>query len=395
MALTTEFSAALNQVCSERGLEPEDVLEGIRQALVSAYRKDHPGVPFAELRAEVNAETGEMKVFHNGEDVTPSGFGRIAAQTAKQVIMQQVREAEKDALRKKYKGMIGELVSGHIFKVQGGSSIVDLGRAQGILPPHEQVEGESYRTGQRIKVLIKDVQEGTRGPQVILSRADPRFVAALFEIEVPEITAGKVVIESVAREAGSRTKIAVSTTEEGLDPVGSCVGQKGSRVREVMRELGPEKIDIIPYSDDPATLVANALSPATVKSVTLDANERKACAIVADDQLSLAIGKGGQNVRLAAKLSGWRIDIKGETTKLGSLEEAAAHIEAQDSSLQEKAPSGEESSLFDRLSSRTRNALVKAGYSSLESLRELSEADLAEIKGIGPKAVAEIKQLLE
>jgi len=409
MALTSEFYAALNQLCAERGLDQESVLEGIRQALVSAYHKDFPNVPVGQLRAEVETESGEIKIFDADKDVTPAGFGRIAAQTAKQVILQQIRETEKEAIRSKYQDLVGKLISGSIFRLSEQTAIIDLGRIQGILPPHEQIPNEVLRSGQHIRVLVKDVQEGSHGPQVILSRADPRFVECLFELEVPEIPSGKVVISTVAREAGSRTKIAVYSTEEGLDPVGSCVGQKGSRVREVMDEIGQEKIDIISYDDDPAVFIANALSPAAVKKVDLNKSEHLANVLVNGDQMSLAIGKGGQNVRLAAKLTAWKIDISSTSGQVSSLEEAAAQLQVNEATvpeekidalslassqldLQDKQVAKED--CWENLTTRVKNALQEAGYSSLADLEGLSEAQLGQIKGIGAKTVEQLKSII-
>lgn len=305
----TEFSAALNQVATERGIPVEAVLETINTALISAYRKDYGG-DVEKLTAEINPETGEAKVFEDGKDVTPAGFGRIAAQTAKQVILQKIREKEKEIVFDEYREKLGTIVSGHIFRIDK-NAILDLGRAQGILPPSQQVDAEEYQINQRLKVLIKDVSEGERGTEIIVSRLDPKFVEELFALEVPEISSGVVKIEGIAREAGSRTKLAVSSSEENVDPVGSCVGQRGVRVQNIIAELGKEKIDIIPYSEDSDKFIASSLSPAKVINVKVNEKNKKADVEVPSDQLSLAIGKEGQNVRLAAKLTGWKIDIKG------------------------------------------------------------------------------------
>lgn len=367
----TEFAAALNQVASERGIEPEVVLDTIRAALVSAYRKDHGG-SIEELRAEIDPETGEAKVFKNDEDVTPAGFGRIAAQTAKQVILQRIRESEKQAILDEYRQKINTIVSGHIFRIEKGVVIIDLGRAQGILPPSEQVRREEYQLNQRLKVLVAEIHEGLRGPEIIVSRARPEFVQELFALEVPEIANGTVRIETIAREPGERTKIAVSSNQENVDPVGSCVGQKGVRVQSVIAELGEEKIDIIHYSDDPEKFIANALSPARVIEVKLNKKKKQAAVQVFEDQLSLAIGKGGQNVRLAAKLTGWKIDIRG------------GDKEKRDEEMKKLG-----------LSTRTVNALVKAGVTEVEKLKGMSEEELEALKGIGPKAVGEIMQAVK
>lgn len=373
----SEFSAALNQVCSEKGITPEAVLETIKLALISAYRKEFPGVPQEELLAEINPDSGEMKILHQGKDVTPSGFGRIAAQTAKQVLLQKLREEEKVALLAEYEKKIGLIVSGFVFRVEKGVVVVDLGRAQGIMPPSEQLSSEDYRANQRIKVLVSGIREGEKGEQIIVSRADPRFVIELFALEVPEIHSGVVKIEAIAREAGSRTKVAVSSSEENVDPIGSCVGQKGVRVQAVVAELGNEKIDIILYYKEEDKFVAAALSPAKVNDIELNKERKIAVVKVADDQLSLAIGKEGQNVRLAAKLTGYKIDIHGET-ETG-----------------ERPKSKEEGSELLKLglSKRVASLLKKAGIAKATQLKEKNEKGLSEIKGLGPKAIEEIKAI--
>lgn len=237
-------------------------------------------------------------------------YGRIAAQTAKQVIIQKIREAEKSSVLKDYGQKEGEVVTGKVQRIEGGNVFVDLGRATGILPREEQIPGERYRQGERIRAYLFHVEEGPRGINLKLSRSHPMFIAKLFAMEVPEIANGVVLIKSIAREAGSRAKMAVSSNEENVDPVGSCVGQRGVRVATIINELGGEKIDIIPWSENAENFIMNALSPAKIESVKLNEDERLANVIVGEDQFSLAIGKGGQNVRLAAKLTGWKIDIK-------------------------------------------------------------------------------------
>ncbi len=236
-------------------------------------------------------------------------YGRIAAQTAKQVILQRIREAEKESIFSEYKSKEGEIISGIIQRIEGKNVLLDIGKTLGILPREEQVPGEFYRPGQRLKTYVLKVEETPKGPLIFLSRVYPKIISKLFELEVPEISSGQVQIRSIAREAGSRSKIAVATSTEGIDPIGSCVGQKGTRVMAVINELGGEKIDIIEYSSEPEKYIANSLSPAKVLEVKIQP-KNKALAIVPEDQLSLAIGKAGQNVRLAAKLTGWKIDVK-------------------------------------------------------------------------------------
>jgi len=240
----------------------------------------------------------------------PKGdYGRIATQTAKQVILQKIREAEKESIVSEYKSKEGQIISGIVQRIEGKNVLLDIGKTLGVLIKEEQVPGEFYRPGQRLKVYVLKVEETPRGPTIFLSRSYPKLVSRLFELEVPEISAGQVVVKSIAREAGSRTKIAIASTIEGIDPIGAAIGQRGTRVQVVINELGGEKIDIIEYSDEPEKYIANALSPAKVLEVKI-MPKNKALAIVPEDQLSLAIGKGGQNVRLAAKLTGWKIDVR-------------------------------------------------------------------------------------
>ena len=311
----TEFKAALNQVATERGIQVEDVLESIRMALASAYKKDYEVTEDEKEDDEIvvllDPNTGEASIHKDGKDVTPSGFGRIAAQTAKQVILQKIRETEKQVIFEEFEDKIGTIVMGIIFRNEGGRVVMDLGKAHGIMPQSEQVDSEIYRTNQRMKVYVKDVHQGSRGTEIIISRSDANFVKLLFEQEVPEIASGVVEIKAIAREAGSRTKMAVVSSDDKIDPVGSCVGQKGVRVQSIIAELYGEKIDIIPYSDQIEKFIAASLSPARVTEVVIDEAENKAVVSVPEDQQSLAIGKEGQNARLANKLTKWKIDIKG------------------------------------------------------------------------------------
>ncbi len=391
-----QFGSAIAQICEEKGISKDKVVEAIESALSAAYKKDY-GRRGQHIRAEFNEITGgadfhlvkevvdettrvfeteeeklarlseseglineekkggkkpriedkkeaaeEEKVGDEGQIKIPrfnperdltleearirkaeakvgdiieekleskNDYGRVAAQTAKQVIIQKIREAERDAMYDEYKQKEGEVLSGVIQRIEGRNIFVDLGKSTGVLFPSEQVDGERYRLGQRLKVYIMKVEADPKGPGIVLSRTHPVLVQKLFEIEVPEIFAGTVEIKAMAREAGSRTKIAVSSTEEAIDPIGSCVGQKGTRVQAVIDELGGEKIDIIEWNDDIAKFISNALSPAKVLGVKTDEVKKEARVSVPSDQLSLAIGKQGQNVRLAAKLTGWKIDV--------------------------------------------------------------------------------------
>lgn len=310
MALRTEFAAALNQAAAERGVDPQEVLDIIKDAIKSAYKKDYGG-EVEEIEVEIDDENGSARIFKGKKEVTPPGFGRIAAQTAKQVLLQRIREAEKGAIFSEYEKKIGAIVNGMIQRIDGANIIVDLGKTEAVMPVTERIQGEDYRLNQRLKFYIVGIRDGARGQEIIVSRSHQGLVQGLFKLEVPEIGSGIVEIKGIAREAGSRSKVAVSSRQTGVDPVGSCVGQKGVRVQAVIAELGNEKIDVIAYSDDPAKFVAASLSPATVDKVSVNEAEKTAFVEVPDDQLSLAIGKDGQNVRLSAKLTSWRIDING------------------------------------------------------------------------------------
>lgn len=309
----SEFALALNQVSNERGLDPSIVLETVQNAILAAYRKDHPQAELEEFRAELNANTGEAKIFHKDEDVTPPGFGRIAAQTAKQVILQKIREKEKETIITDFKQKIGTIVNGMVLRFAGPNVIVDVGKTEAIMPPSEQIANEKYHLNQRLTVYILEIKEGLRGEEVVVSRAANGLLEGLFKREVPEVAQGAVEIKAIEREAGNRSKIAVYSTQSGIDPVGSCVGQKGVRVQAIIAEFnGIEKIDIIQWQDDSTRYIQAALSPA--KNLTVEANEEEKLARikVAPEELSLAIGKDGQNVRLASKLTGYRIEIEGD-----------------------------------------------------------------------------------
>ncbi len=328
--IRTEFAAAIKQIANERKIPEDAIYDAIEQALVSAYRKQYGGLDdewyyfvkldrdsgesqiFKSPVLEKDEETGEITKWDdsNPENVTPAGFGRIAAQTAKQVILQKIRESEKDQILSDYSSKMGEIVNAQVLRMQGRTVILDIGRGQGFMPPEEQMRGEFYRVNSRITVLLKEIRDSHKGKRIIVSRADAQLVARLFEREVPEMASGAVQIALIAREAGVRTKLAVKSTQEGVDPVGSCVGQRGVRVQEVIRELNNEKLDIIPFSEDKRLLMQGALAPAEGLVIKIDDLEHKATVTAPDDQLSLAIGRGGQNVRLAAKLTNYRITIQ-------------------------------------------------------------------------------------
>jgi N utilization substance protein A len=370
-----QFSSAIEQICEEKGISKEKVIETIEMAIAAAYKKDY-GHKGQNIKAVFDLVSGRAKMYQiklavdesmikseeeiaremesgfepreeerepaegeirkvrfnpekhimieeaekidkkikPGEELhleieAHQDFGRIAAQTAKQVIIQRIREAEREAVYDEYKNKEGHVVSGIVQRLEQGAVFVDIGRTVGVLFAEEQIQGEYYRSGQRLRLLILEVQKDSKGSGILLSRSHPKMISQLFELEVPEIAAGTVEIKSIAREAGSRTKIAVASTEEGIDPIGSCVGQRGTRVQAVINELGGEKIDIIEWSENPAKFIANALAPAKVLNAEINQERKLAQVQVPEDQLSLAIGKKGQNVRLAARLTGWKIDV--------------------------------------------------------------------------------------
>lgn len=347
-----ELKRLIEQMGKDRGIDKSIIVEALEAAMLNAARKKL-GMR-VDIEAHYNEEAGEIEVFQFktveekvidpdmqvsleeakqtldpeaepgdslGIKIDTSTFGRIAVQTAKQIIIQRVKDAERDNIYEEYKDRVGELVNGFVQRFDGGSIIVNLGRAEGVIPVSEQIFRETYKRGERIRGYIFDVKKISKGPQIILSRTHPSFLKALFEVEVPEISEGLIEIVSVAREPGKRAKIAVKTKDKDIDPVGACVGMRGARVQSVVQELRGEKIDIVPFSEDQAKYVSSALSPAKVNRVLMDEENRAMEVIVPDDQLSLAIGKNGQNVRLAVKLSGWKIDVKSESIAASQEEE--------------------------------------------------------------------------
>ena len=309
----SEFALALNQVSNERGLDPAVVLDTVKNAILAAFRKDHPGSEIEEYTAELNANTGEAKIFHDGKDVTPPGFGRIAAQTAKQVILQKIREKEKEAIISDFKLKLGTIVNGMVLRFAGPNVIIDVGKTEAIMPPSEQIPNEKYHLNQRLVIYVLEIKDGLKGEEVVVSRANNGLLEGLFKREVPEVAQGAVEIKEIVREPGNRSKVAVSSNQNGIDPVGSCVGQKGVRVQAIIQEFsGIEKIDIIQWQENPKAYVTQALSPAKQLEVEINEKEKTARVFVAPEELSLAIGKDGQNVRLASKLTGYRIEIEGK-----------------------------------------------------------------------------------
>lgn len=448
----TSIKAAIKQICAEKGLSEESVIETINSALAAAYRKDF-GDKMQNIVAEFDLETGKVKVFDAKEvveDLTPEelaelealkqererikeaiakgeitadelkkkreeraseepaedggegeekrrfnpriqiqlkdaqaidakcqigeivkteleipgDFGRMAAQTAKQVIIQKLREAERSVVYQDYKDKEGLIVNAMVHKFDGKNVIVDLDRTTALLPPNEQIRGERYRVGDRVKVYIVSVMLSTRGPEIIVSRAHPDIVKMLFRLEIPEIASGVIEIKGIAREAGGRTKVAVFTEDESIDPIGSCIGQRGARIQTIIHELNGEKVDIIEYSDNPVKFIANALLPAKVTRVEIDEKEKAAAVTVPQDQLSLTIGRAGQNVRLASKLTGWRINIKEQET--------GKEIEAEAPAEPSETPKTEEPKIDEKTESSEENAAVVSEAGTVAAAGEVN-----------------------
>jgi len=419
-----QFASALSQISEEKGISPEKVLETIEMALAAAYKKEY-GEKGQIVRANFNPKTGNVKFSQvkivvdesmlkpeDDEDKTESeedkkirfnaerhimldeakkikkdiavgdelefsleaheDFGRIAAQTAKQVIVQRIREAEREAVWNEFKDKESELVSGIIQRMELNNIFIDLGKTVAIFPKEEQVFSEKYYVGSRMKFYILSVNSDPKGPGIVLSRSHPKMVSRLFELEVPEIGGGTVEIKSIAREAGSRTKIGVYSNEEGIDSVGSCIGQKGSRVAAVISEIGGEKIDIIEWSEDPEIFISNAMSPAKVTKIEIMPQRHTAKVFVPEDQLSLAIGKAGQNVRLAAKLTGWKIDVIGAVLTAEGLKE------------------GKKLEDLEGVGEKTADALRVAGFNTPEEIVGATIDDLLKAEGVGAKTAEKI-----
>ena len=403
----------IEMLSREKHIEPEIVVSAIEDAMVVAARKHYKSEE--DLRAKFNPETGQVDVYsvhivveevadpkkeislaearkknpaaEVGTEIVASkptdAFGRITAQTFKQVILQKVREAERDTIYNEYHTRVGELVTVIVKRAEGPDLIVDMGRTEARLPKREQSKLETYNIGERLRVVIKMVDRAAKGPQVIVSRADASLVQRLFEMEVPEIYDGTVQIRHAAREAGERTKVAVASRDKDVDPVGACVGMKGMRVQSIIRELRGEKIDIIPFSEETVAFAQKALSPAKVTRVQItDPENKKLEVIVEDSQLSLAIGKKGQNVRLASKLIGWDIDIKSEEEKRQEIEEQMTALTAPTTPLTALAGVGP----------KTIEKIEAAGITNVEKLAGMTPEQLMEIPGIGEKMVDKIYQ---
>jgi N utilization substance protein A len=411
--MANQLRQQIEQISREKNINPDVIIAAIEDAILTASKKYYKGAE--DLRSRFNNETGQIEVFAVKQIVevvdTPETqislaearglipeaevgaeiefpkptdvLGRIAAQTAKQVIFQKVREAERDNVFAEYSGRVGEVVNGIVKRQEIGDFVVDLGRAEAVLPRKEQSRAETYQPGDRVRVAIVKVQKSAKGPQVIVSRTDPALLVKLFEMEVPEIYDGTVQIRGCVREAGERAKVAVISREKDVDPVGACVGMKGTRVQSIIRELRGEKIDIVEWSEDPVVFVEKALSPAKISRVTVVEEDQRIMEVVVEDkQLSLAIGKKGQNVRLAAKLVGWRIDIKSEEEKRREVEAEMARMQRFVEELRSLKGVGE----------KTVQKLIDSGIAGLGHLIAMSDEELCAIEGVGPKTAEKIRE---
>lgn len=403
--MNADFLAVLEFWEREKGISRDVLVGAVQEALLSAAKKAVG--PARELRVAIDPKNGDIKAFaklivsekviskHDqisvfdsrrikpdaqvGDEleieVTPAGFGRIASQYAKQALMQHIRRAEKALIFTEFKDRVGDIISGTVRRFDRSDVLVDLGKYEALLPNKERVPTEEYQIGERIRCFVKAVEQGPHGPEIILSRADPRFVIKLFQVEVSEISDGTIEIKGIAREAGFRTKLAVYTRDEKVDPVGACVGLRGQRVKNIVRELNNEKVDIIKWSPNVREYITNALSPAKLKTFEVDETNKRVKILVSEDQLSLAIGKRGQNARLTSKLTGWQVDIEAEVVVTKGFEEKVAEAV-------------EQLAAIEGITREQADALVHAGLTRLEDLLQAEENDLADIPQIGDQAGA-------
>lgn len=322
--MDSELLTILEQLERDKGINKEVLIEAVESAVASAAKKILTVGKEEDVRVVLNRKTGKLTAFAGEQEIRSSEFGRIAAQTAKQVVIQKIREAEKNVIYGEYQARAGQIISGGVYRFDKGSIIVDLGKTEAMIPRSEQSKREEFRQGDRIRAYVLDVKKDTKGPQIILSRSNPNFVRRLFEMEVPEIFEGIVEVKAIARDVGERTKIAVYSKDDKVDCVGACVGMRGSRVKNIVSEIQGEKVDIVRYSSDIKEYIQAALSPAEISQIQVDHQNKKANIIVADDQLSLAIGRHGQNVRLASELVGWELNIFSPTQWQEKIDQASA-----------------------------------------------------------------------
>ncbi|MDP8264596.1 MAG: transcription termination factor NusA [Candidatus Aceula lacicola] len=392
--MESELLVILDQIERDKGINKEILIEAVETAVASAARKVWTIDKEQEIQVVLDRLTGKLTAYADGEEIKSRDFGRIAAQTAKQVVIQKIREAEKDVIYSEYYARIGQLVNGSVYRIDKGNIIVDLAKTEGFIPRSEQSSKEEFKQGDRIRAYVLDVRRESKGPQIVLSRSHPNLVKRLFELEVPEIYDGIVEVKAIARDAGERTKIAVHSKEERVDCVGACVGMRGSRVKSIVTELHGEKIDIVRHAEDRRTYIQAALSPAEIVEMHLNAEEKRADIVVPDDQLSIAIGKHGQNIRLAGQLLGWQLEVFSEEQwkeHSGKLPEKAT-----ESMVKDKGPSVAD---LSGVGDKVIMALNENKLSTLEQIAKSSVEDLSQIKGLGKvkaeKMIKEAKKLIK
>ena len=397
---SNELLGILEQLERDKGIKKEVLIEAVESAVASAARKLWTVNKDDEIRVVLDKKSGKITAFAGDEEIRSSEFGRIAAQTAKQVVIQKIREAEKDVVYSEYQLKVGQIVSGSVYRFERGNIIIDLGKTEAYIPKKEQSPKEEFRQGDRIRAYVVDVSRESKGPQIILSRAHPNFVKRLFELEVPEIFEGIVEIKGISRDVGERTKISVNSKDEKVDCVGACVGMRGSRVKNIVSELQGEKIDIVRYARDIKEYIQAALSPAEISQIQLDFDDKKANIIVADDQLSLAIGKHGQNVRLASQLVEWELDLfsfdqwKKLQEEQDAREKESEKFEGEEDQ-DEDAPAAHLTDVGEKLIKQ----LAEKGFDSIQKIAEADIEQLTQIKGLGKikaqKIIEEAKMLLD
>lgn len=407
--MENELLGILEQLERDKGIDKEILIQAVESAVASAAKKIWTIGKEEDVRVVLNRKTGKLIAYAGDQEIRSSEFGRIAAQTAKQVVVQKIREAEKDVIFSEYQVRVGQIISGSVYRFEKGNIIVDLGKTEAFIPRSEQSRREEFRQGDRIRAYILDVKRENKGPQVILSRANPNFIRRLFELEVPEIYEGIVEVKAISRAVGERTKIAVYSKDDKVDCVGACVGMRGSRVKNIVSEIQGEKIDIVRYSSDIKEYIQAALSPAEISQIQVNHQDKKANIIVADDQLSLAIGRHGQNVRLASELVGWELDIYSAAQWQEKLTEAEAEEgktkepkeETEKVSAEKAPPQPREPILADLsgIGDKILQALQEAGFETLEKVAQANLADLTQLKGLGKikaaKLIKEAKELLK
>lgn len=395
--MDSELLMILDQIERDKGVNKEILIQAVESAVASAVKKIWTVGKEQEIQVILDRKSGKLIAYADGEEIKSKDFGRIAAQTAKQVVIQKIREAEKDVVFSEYHARIGQIVTGSVYRIDKGNIIVDLSKTEAFIPRSEQSGKEEFKQGDRIRAYILDVRRETKGPQIVLSRAHPNFVKRLFELEVPEIYDGIVEVKGIARDAGERTKIAVYSKEEKIDCVGACVGMRGSRVKGIVTELHGEKIDIVRYSEDKKTYIQAALSPAEISQMHLYAQDKRADIIVADDQLSIAIGKHGQNIRLASQLVGWQLEVFSET----QWKEHADKLPQKEvkTTAEEGGTAASEIAELSGVGKKLVELLTEKGFDTLKKIAQSSVDELSAIKGLGKvkaeKIIKEAKALAE